>query len=43
MREQGKARAAEIKMIEVFNSTVVGIVTLWLVWVSSSLLIHIFK
>jgi len=40
MHELGKSRVAQIKMTDVCNSTVIGIIALWVVWVSTSLLIH---
>ena len=38
--EFGKSRVAQITKEEVCNSTVIGIIALWVVWVSTSLLIR---
>lgn len=43
MHELGKNRVAEIKMADIFNSAVIGTFALWLVWVSTSLLIYFTK
>lgn len=40
MQELGKKRVMEIRMSDICNSAVIGILALWLVWVSTSLLIH---
>lgn len=40
MRELGKSRVAQIKMADVCNCTVIGIVAIWGVWISTSLLIR---
>jgi hypothetical protein len=40
MHELGKSRVAQIKMADVCNSTVIGIIAMWVVWVSTSLLIR---
>ena len=41
--ELGKSRVSQIKMADVCNSTVIGIFALWVVWVSTSLLINLVK
>lgn len=38
--ELAKARVAQIKMADICNSTVIGILALWLVWVATSVLIR---
>ena len=38
--ELGKSRAAQIKMTDVCNSTVIGILALWAVWGSTTILIR---
>ncbi len=43
MHELAKSRLTEIKMADIFNGTVIGIIALWAVWVSTSLLIHFIK
>ena len=43
IHELGKSRVAKIKMSDICNSAVLGIFALWVVWVSTSLLIHIFR
>ena len=43
MQELGKERYAQITMANICNSTVIGIVALWIIWVSTSLLIHIVR
>jgi hypothetical protein len=43
MIELGKNRLSEIKMADICNSAVAGIFALWVVWVSTSLLIHFMK
>ena len=40
IHELNKKRAAEISMSDICNGTVLGIFALWVVWVSTSLLIH---
>jgi hypothetical protein len=40
MQELGKNRVTQIKMADICNSTVVGILAIWVVWLSSSLLIR---
>jgi len=41
--EPAKTRLAEIKMADVCNRTVIGIIVLWVVWVSTSLLIYFMR
>jgi len=41
IRELGKERYEQITMVNICNSTVIGIFALWIIWVSTSLLIHI--
>jgi len=43
MHELGKSRVSEIKMADICNSAVIGTFALWVVWVSTSLLIHFMK
>ena len=43
MYELGKNRVSEIKMGDICNSAVLGTFALWLVWVSTSVLIHFTK
>ena len=43
MHELGKSRVSEIKMTDIWNSAVIGIFALWVVWVSTSMLIHFMK
>jgi len=43
MHELGKKRVAEIRMVDVCNSAVIGTFALWMVWVSTTLLIHFMK
>lgn len=38
--ELGKSRVSQIKMVDICNSAVIGILALWSVWVSTSLLIR---
>jgi hypothetical protein len=38
--ELGRDRMARVSKADVFNGTVIGILTLWVVWASTSLLIH---
>jgi len=40
MHELGKNRFAQVKMEDICNRTVIGIVALWVIWVSTSVLIH---
>lgn len=40
IHELGKNRVSQIRMADVCNSTVIGILALWVVWVSTSLLIR---
>jgi len=40
MHELGKSRVANIRMSEICNSTVMGILALWSFWISTSLLIR---
>ena len=39
-QELGKSRVAEVKAAHIFNGAVLGIIALWGIWVSTSLLIH---
>ena len=41
IQELGKARNEQITLANICNSTVIGIFALWIIWVSTSLLIHI--
>ncbi|MDX1776273.1 MAG: hypothetical protein R3297_06800 [Desulfobulbales bacterium] len=41
--EIGKSRVTQITREDVGTCTVIGIIALWVVWVSTSLLIHFFK
>ena len=43
IRELGKDRYAQITMANLCNSAVIGVFALWIIWVSTSLLIHIAK
>jgi hypothetical protein len=43
MLELGKKRHAKIKMSDIFNGAVLGIFALWIVWLSTSMLIHLTK
>jgi hypothetical protein len=36
----GKRRHAKLKKSEILNGTVIGIASLWLIWVSTSVLLH---
>ena len=38
--ELSRNRMSQISKADVFNGTVIGILTLWVVWASTSLLIH---
>ena len=40
IRELGKDRLTQIKMADICNSMVIGVFALWVIWVSTSLLIH---
>jgi len=40
MHELAKGRVSQIKMADICNSTVIGIFSLWLIWVASSVLIR---
>jgi len=40
MQEVGKSRVAQVIMADVCNGTVIGIIALWVIWVSTSVLIH---
>ncbi|MFC1845131.1 hypothetical protein ACFLZ5_10140 [Thermodesulfobacteriota bacterium] len=39
--EIGKKRHAKLKTSEVCNGAVIGIAALWLIWVSTSVLLHV--
>ncbi len=39
--EIGKTRHHQLRMADVCNGTVIGIVALWMIWVSTSVLIHL--
>jgi len=43
MYELGKSRVSDIKLTDICSSTVIGIFSLWAVWISTSLLIHFAK
>ena len=43
MQELGKKRVLEINLVDICNSAVIGIFALWMVWVSTSVLIHFMK
>jgi len=38
--ELGKTRHHQLRMADVCNGTVIGILALWMIWVSTSMLIH---
>jgi hypothetical protein len=38
--EIGKKRHGQLKMSDVCNGTVIGLASLWMIWVSTSVLIH---
>jgi hypothetical protein len=40
IHELAKDRVAQIKMADICNSAVIGIIALWLVWVATSVLIR---
>jgi hypothetical protein len=40
MHELAKSRVAQIRMMEVCNFTVIGGLTVWLLWMASSMLIR---
>jgi len=41
--EPAKSRLAEIKIADVCNRTAISIIVLWIVWVSTSLLIYFMR
>jgi hypothetical protein len=43
IHEREKSLLAEIKMTDVCNRTVIGVFVLWVVWVSTSLLIFLMR
>ena len=43
INELGRKRHAKIEMAEIFYGAVSGILALWSIWVSTSLLIHFVK
>ena len=43
MRELERSRSEQIGIADICNSTVIGIFALWVIWVSTSLLIHFFR
>ena len=43
MRELERNRTEQINMADICNSAVIGIFALWVIWVSTSLLIHFFR
>jgi len=43
MHEIGKNRHAQVKMSDICNSAVIGIFALWMIWISTSVLIHFTK
>ena len=40
MQELGKKRVAEVRMADIFNGAVIGIIALWSFWFSSTVLIR---
>ena len=43
MHELAKNRVTQIKMSDICNSTVIGIFAVWVIWVSTSLLIRFIR
>lgn len=43
MYELGKSRVAQIKTTDVCNRVIIGILTLWAVWASTSVLIDFIR
>ena len=43
MIDLGKNRHAQVKMSDICNGAVIGIFALWVVWISTSVLIHLTK
>jgi hypothetical protein len=43
IQELSKNRDEQINMAEICNSAVIGIFALWVIWVSTSLLIHFIR
>jgi hypothetical protein len=41
--EIGKNRHQQLKMKDVSNATVLGLAALWMIWISTSVLIHLTK
>ena len=43
MLELGRKRYGQVSVAEIFTSTVMGVFSLWVIWVSTSMLIHFMK
>jgi len=43
IKELSKNRYEQINMADICNSAVIGIFALWVIWVSTSLLIHFIR
>ena len=43
VHELGKDRVAQIRMADIFNHVVIGILTIWAIWVLTSLLIRFIR
>ena len=43
INEIGKKRHQQLRMKDVWNGAVIGLAALWMIWISTSVLIHLTK